>query len=203
MDGVVLDNTYDNNFWQNQIPSVLSKKKNISFDDAKRLAIQIFNFKKNTKDWYDLDYWSNMLGIDIEAEKRSDESLSRIRLYDNVVDTLSELKKHTRLILITNAHRKTLNIKLEKFNIEPYFHEMICAHELYYVKEDLQLWYMLRSKYKLNFDRTVLVEDTINNINVALSAGISSAIYVGVENFKPSDKILKLDSINQLLSTFN
>jgi len=203
MDGVVLDNTYDNNFWQNQIPSVLSKKKNISFDDAKRLAIQIFNFKKNTKDWYDLDYWSNMLGIDIEAEKRSDESLSRIRLYDNVVDTLSELKKHTRLILITNAHRKTLNIKLEKFNIEPYFHEMICAHELYYVKEDLQLWYMLRSKYKLNFDRTMLVEDTINNINVALSAGISSAIYVGVENFKPSDKILKLDSINQLLSTFN
>ena len=203
MDGVVLDNTYDNNFWQNQIPSVLSKKKNIPFDDAKRLAIQIFNFKKNTKDWYDLDYWSNMLGIDIEAEKRSDESLSRIRLYDNVVDTLSELKKHTRLILITNAHRKTLNIKLEKFNIEPYFHEMICAHELYYVKEDLQLWYMLRSKYKLNFDRTMLVEDTINNINVALSAGISSAIYVGVENFKPSDKILKLDSINQLLSTFN
>lgn len=203
MDGVVLDNTYDNNFWQNQIPSVLSKKKNISFDDAKRLAIQIFNFKKNTKDWYDLDYWSNMLGIDIEAEKRSDESLSRIRLYDNVVDTLSELKKHTRLILITNAHRKTLNIKLEKFNIEPYFHEMICAHELYYVKEDLQLWYMLRSKYKLNFDRTVLVEDTINNINVALSAGISSAIYVGVEEFKQSDKILKLDSINQLLSTFN
>ena len=203
MDGVVLDNTYDNNFWQNQIPSVLSKKKNIPFDDAKRLAIQIFNFKKNTKDWYDLDYWSNMLGIDIEAEKRSDESLSRIRLYDNVVDTLSELKKHTRLILITNAHRKTLNIKLEKFNIGPYFHEMICAHELYYVKEDLQLWYMLRSKYKLNFDRTMLVEDTINNINVALSAGISSAIYVGVENFKPSDKILKLDSINQLLSTFN
>ena len=203
MDGVVLDNTYDNNFWQNQIPSVLSKKKNIPFDDAKRLAIQIFNFKKNTKDWYDLDYWSNMLGIDIEAEKRSDESLSRIRLYDNVVDTLSELKKHTRLILITNAHRKTLNIKLEKFNIEPYFHEMICAHELYYVKEDLQLWYMLRSKYKLNFDRTMLVEDTINNINVALSAGVSSAIYVGVENFKPSDKILKLDSINQLLSTFN
>tara|TARA_B100000965_G_C19558296_1_gene743272 strand:+ start:293 stop:964 length:672 start_codon:yes stop_codon:yes gene_type:complete len=203
MDGVILDNTYDNNFWQNQIPGVLSKKKNISFDDAKRLAIQIFNFKKNTKDWYDLDYWSNMLGIDIEAEKRSEESLSKIKLYDNVTSTLAELKKQTRLILITNAHRKTLNIKLEKFDIKPYFHEMICAHELYYVKEDLQLWYMLRSKYKLDYEKTILVEDTINNIRVALSAGVSSAIYVGEEEFKPNEKILKLDSINQLLSTLN
>ena len=26
MDGVILDNTYDNNFWQNQIPSVLFEK---------------------------------------------------------------------------------------------------------------------------------------------------------------------------------
>ena len=201
MDGVILDNTYDNDFWQNQIPRVLSEKRNISFDDAKRLAIQIFNFKKNTKDWYDLDYWSNMLGIDIEAEKRSEESLSKIKLYDNVINTLIELKKNASLILITNAHRKTLNIKLEKFNIDPYFDEMICAHELHYVKEDLQLWYMLRSRYKLNFDKTILVEDTINNINVALSAGISYAVYVGEENFKPSEKILKLDSINQLLST--
>ena len=32
MDGVILDNTYDNNFWQNQIPSVLAKKRQISFE---------------------------------------------------------------------------------------------------------------------------------------------------------------------------
>tara|TARA_Y100000768_G_scaffold352301_1_gene303801 strand:- start:9919 stop:10596 length:678 start_codon:yes stop_codon:yes gene_type:complete len=203
MDGVILDNTYDNNFWQNHIPNVLSEKKNISFKDAKCLAVQIFNYKKNSKDWYDLDYWSNMLGIDIEAEKKSEESLSKIKLYDNVTDTLSELKKNIRLILITNAHRKTLNIKLDKYNIEPYFDAMVCSHELNYVKEDIQLWYMLRSEYRLNYDKTVLVEDTINNINVALSAGVSSAIYVGDEDFKPSDRILKLNSINQLLSAIN
>ena len=173
----------------------------MNIDQAIKITHSLFHYKKGYKDWYDLDYWSNMLGIDIEAEKRSEESLSKIKLYDNVINTLIELKKHTRLILITNAHRKTLNIKLEKFNIDPYFDEMICAHELHYVKEDLQLWYMLRSRYKLNFDKTILVEDTINNINVALSAGISSAVYVGEENFKPSEKILKLDSINQLLST--
>jgi putative hydrolase of the HAD superfamily len=203
MDGVILDNAYDNDFWQNQIPEVIADSKGIAFDDAKRLAIQIFNYKKNTKDWYDVDYWSNMLNIDIEAQKRSEKSFSRISLYDGVIDTLSVLKNKTRMILITNAHRKTLNIKLEKYNLTPYFDEMVCAHELNYVKEDIQLWYMLRSKYRLDYEKTLLVEDTINNINVGLSAGISGAIYVGDEKFTVSDKIIKLSSINQILSAVN
>ena len=203
MDGVILDNAYDNDFWQNQIPEVIADNKGIAFDDAKRLAIQIFNYKKNTKDWYDVDYWSNMLNIDIEAQKRSEKSFSRISLYDGVIDTLSVLKNKTKTILITNAHRKTLNIKLEKYNLNPYFDEMVCAHELNYVKEDIQLWYMLRSKYRLDYEKTLLVEDTINNINVGLSAGISGAIYVGDEKFTVSDKIIKLSSINQILSAVN
>jgi len=203
MDGVILDNAYDNDFWQNQIPEVIADNKGIAFDDAKRLAIQIFNYKKNTKDWYDVDYWSNMLNIDIEAQKRSEKSFSRISLYDGVIDTLNVLKNKTKMILITNAHRKTLNIKLEKYNLTPYFDEMVCAHELHYVKEDIQLWYMLRSKYRLDYEKTLLVEDTINNINVGLSAGISGAIYVGDEKFTVSDQIIKLSSIDQILSAVN
>ena len=203
MDGVILDNAYDNDFWQNQIPEVIADSKGIGFDDAKRLAIQIFNYKKNTKDWYDVDYWSNMLDIDIEAQKRSEKSFSRISLYDGVIDTLNVLKNKTKMILITNAHRKTLNIKLEKYNLTPYFDEIVCAHELHYVKEDIQLWYMLRSKYRLDYEKTLLVEDTINNINVGLSAGISGAIYVGDEKFTVSDQIIKLSSIDQILSAVN
>lgn len=203
MDGVILDNTYDNNFWQNQIPGVISKNKNISFEDAKRLAVQIFNYKKNTKDWYDVDYWSNMLNVDIEAEKRSSISFDRIQLYEGVTKTLNKLKDNFRLILITNAHRKTLNIKLEKYNLSPYFENMICAHELHYVKENIQLWYMLKSRFKLDYTKTLLIEDTINNIKVGLSAGISQAVYLGDEIYEDSKKILKLSSINDIFPTFN
>lgn len=203
MDGVILDNTYDNNFWQNQIPGVISKNKNISFEDAKRLAVQIFNYKKNTKDWYDVDYWSNMLNVDIEAEKRSSISFDRIQLYEGVTKTLNKLKDNFRLILITNAHRKTLNIKLEKYNLSPYFENMICAHELHYVKENIQLWYMLKSRFKLDYTKTLLIEDTINNIKVGLSAGISQAVYLGDEIYEDSKKILKLSSINDIFPAFN
>lgn len=203
MDGVILDNTYDNNFWQNQIPAVLADKKGCSFEDAKRLAVQIFNYKKNTMDWYDLDYWSNMLGIDIEEQKRLPESYDKIKLYDGVFDILRKIKKNRKIILITNAHRKTLNIKLKKYDLSPYFDDMVCAHELHYVKEDIQLWYMLRSKYQLDFKKTILIEDTIKNVLVGLSAGISGAVYLGNEEFSKKKNIVKHSSINDILSTFN
>ena len=203
MDGVILDNTYDNNFWQNQIPSVLSLKKNISFDDAKRLAIQIFNYKKNCKDWYDIDYWSNMLGIDIEEQKRAKESYDRIKLYDGAIEALKELKCSKHMILITNAHRKTLNIKLEKYDLSPYFDEMICSHELNYVKEDLQLWHILKSKFNLDYSKTVLVEDTLKNIKVGLSSGISSAIYLGSDQYSLNERIIRMSNITDIPSTFN
>ena len=163
MDGVILDNTYDNNFGKIRYLQFL-QRKGCSFEDAKRLAVQIFNYKKNTMDWYDLDYWSNMLGIDIEEQKRLPESYDKIKLYDGVFDILRKIKKDRKIILITNAHRKTLNIKLKKYDLSPYFDDMVCAHELHYVKEDIQLWYMLRSKYQLDFKKTILIEDTIKNI---------------------------------------
>jgi len=203
MDGVILDNTYDNNFWQNQIPAVLAEKKGWSFEDAKRLAVQIFNYKKNTMDWYDLDYWSNMLNIDIEEQKRLPESYDKIKLYDGVFDILKKIKKDRKIILITNAHRKTLNIKLKKYDLSPYFDDMVCAHELHYVKEDIQLWYLLRSKYQLDFKKTILIEDTIKNILVGLSAGINGAIYLGNEKFSKEKNIVLYSSINDILSTFN
>jgi len=203
MDGVILDNTYDNNFWQNQIPAALAKKRGCSFEDAKRLAVQIFNYKKNTMDWYDLDYWSNMLDIDIEEQKRLPESYDKIKLYDGVFDILKKIKKDRKIILITNAHRKTLKIKLKKYDLSPYFDDMVCAHELHYVKEDIQLWYMLRSKYQLDFKKTILIEDTIKNILVGLSAGISGAVYLGNEEFSKRQNIVMHSSINDILSTFN
>ena len=144
-----------------------------------------------------------MLNIDIESEKRSSISFDRIQLYEGVTETLNKLKNNFRLILITNAHRKTLNIKLEKYDLNPYFENMICAHELHYVKENIQLWYMLKSRFKLDYTKTLLIEDTINNIKVGLSAGISQAVYLGDESYEDSKKILKLSSINDIFSAFN
>ena len=61
---------------------------------------------------------------------------------------------------------------------------------------------MLRSRYRIDFAKTVLIEDTIKNIHIGLSAGISKAIYLGNEKYVSSNKILKMSSINDVPSAF-
>ena len=62
---------------------------------------------------------------------------------------------------------------------------------------------MLKSRYKIDFTKTVLIEDTIKNIHVGLSAGISKAIYLGNEKYNLTDKIIKMSSIDDVSSAFN
>ena len=68
LDGVILDTSYDNYFWQEYIPRVYAKKNNISEKDAINYTHTLFRYKKKTKDWYDVDYWSNILDINIIQE---------------------------------------------------------------------------------------------------------------------------------------
>ena len=203
LDGVILDTNYDNYFWQKYVPSVYAKKKNLSEKDAISVTHALFNYKRKSKDWYDVDYWSNVLDIDIIEEKKKQENMSLIKLKKNAIETLEKLKDLDKsLFLVTNAHRKTLGIKLSKFSLVEYFNEVVCSHELHYVKEDIQFWHLLRVKYDIDYDISVLVEDTFDNIISAHHAGLKNFVYIGNEE-KSTDKIrpLFLSSFSELTSS--
>jgi len=181
LDGVILDTSYDNYFWQKHIPRVYAQKKGIDEKDAISVTHTLFNYKKKTKDWYDIVYWSNLLDIDIIHEKKKSENMSLIKLHD---------------------HRKTLEIKLSKFNLSKYFDELICSHELGYVKEDIQFWHLLRNKLQIDYNDSVLIEDTFDNIKSAHHAGVSNFVYINNEK-KDLGKIkpLTLGSLSELASS--
>ena len=203
LDGVILDTSYDNYFWQKHIPRVYAQKKAIDEKDAVNVTHSLFNYKKKTKEWYDIVYWSNLLDIDIVHEKKKSENMSLIKLQKgslNILERLRELNK--KLFLVTNAHRKTLEIKLSKFDLSIYFDEIICSHELGYIKEDIQFCHILRNKLQVDYNDSVLIEDTFDNIRSAHHAGVGSFIYINNEkkdlgNIKP----LILRSLSDLASS--
>ena len=141
MDGVLLDTAYDNHFWQEHIPTRYAELKSMNIDQAIKITHSLFHYKKGYKDWYDLDYWSNMLGLDIEQEKLSANMIDKIKLKKGAIDFLEKYHKEKNLFLVTNAHRKTLNIKMKKFPLIKYFKKIICSHELKYVKEEIPFWF--------------------------------------------------------------
>ena len=203
LDGVILDTSYDNYFWQKHIPRVYAQKKAIDEKDAVNVTHSLFNYKKKTKEWYDIVYWSNLLDIDIVHEKKKSENMSLIKLQKgslNILERLRELNK--KLFLVTNAHRKTLEIKLSKFDLSIYFDEIICSHELGYIKEDIQFWHILRNKLQVDYNDSVLIEDTFDNIRSAHHAGVGSFIYINKEK-KDLGKIkpLILRSLSDLASS--
>ena len=198
MDGVLLDTAYDNYFWQRHIPEIYAKKNSYSTEQAIKITHTLFNMKKRTKDWYDLNYWSNMLGINVEREKLSEEMIDRIKLKDNILPTLDYLKNECRLYLVTNAHRKTLDIKLKKFPLQKYFVKIICSHELGFIKEDIQFWFLLRNKLKIDFKRSVLIEDTFDNIKAASHANLKSIYITDDKNI--NDGLIKMKCLSLLPS---
>ena len=203
LDGVILDTTYDNYFWQKHVPRVYADKHNVSYENAINFTHALFNYKRKTKDWYDIDYWSNMLSIDIKKEKEKSENMKKISLIKGAIEILDKIKNIKKdLFLITNAHRKTLNIKMSKYELSKYFNEMICSHELGYVKEDIQFWHILKNKLNIDYKKTVLIEDTFDNIKSAFHAGIKKSIYISNnKNIKEPIKPIIINTLSDLAAS--
>jgi len=200
MDGVLLDTAYDNHFWQEHIPTRYAELKSMNIDQAIKITHSLFHYKKGYKDWYDLDYWSNMLGLDIEQEKLSANMIDKIKLKKGAIDFLEKYQKEKNLFLVTNAHRKTLNIKMKKFPLIKYFKKIICSHELKYVKEEIPFWFILRNKLGVDYDKSVLIEDTIDNVKSAYHAGLKSILISDVTiNFRDTTCIQDLSSFSSSL----
>lgn len=203
LDGVILDTKYDNYFWQTHIPKIYAKVHNISESDAINVTHTLFYYKKKTMEWYDINYWSNILSIDIAEEKLKKENMDKISLKKGSLEVLDKLKRtRKKLFLITNAHRDTLNIKLKKFDISKYFDDMICSHELGYVKEDIQFWHILRIKLQLDLKYSALIEDTFDNILSAHHAGLRNFVYISKEGYSGNDISPKVfDSFSKIASS--
>ena len=199
MDGVLLDTEYDNYFWQKHIPLKYAELKSIDTDQAIKITHTLFNFKKGNKDWYDLDYWSNMLGLDVEKEKLSDDMINRIKLKKGAIEFLDKYHNDKNLYLVTNAHRKTLNIKMQKFPLMNYFKMLICSHELRHVKEEIPFWFILRNKLGIDYNKSILIEDTIDNVKSANHAGLRSILIGDSLNYKDMPCFNDLSSFSSSL----
>ena len=113
MDGTLLDLHFDNYFWQEYLPEYWGKPKGMDVDTAKAALIPRFKAMEGSLAWYCLDYWSEELGLDVFKLKYDVEHLIKTRPYtEELLCKLNEMDK--AVVLVTNAHEKILDVKLEK-----------------------------------------------------------------------------------------
>lgn len=177
MDGTLLDRRFDDHFWLEHVPKRWAERNGASIDHAKAHLYALFRSQENTLNWTDLDYWSDRLNMDIPLLKTEVQHL--IAVHPFVVEFLLFLKQHRKAAwLVTNAHSKTLDLKMKTTLLGPYFDGVISAHQVGLPKEDDRFWGALQKFIPYEPARTMLGEDSETNLGTAARFGLGYLVYI-------------------------
>jgi 5'-nucleotidase len=177
MDGTLLDLKFDNFFWQELIPSRYAALKGLAHAEAVATLEPRFAAARGTLEWYCLDHWSRELGLDVAALKR--EAEDHIDFLPDVPEFLLAVRAlQKRAVLVTNAHRGSLSIKLARTGLARYVDAIHSSHDLGAPKEDARFWGRLQAIEPFEPGRTMLVDDSLPVLRSAHAYGISRVIAI-------------------------
>jgi len=187
MDGTLLDLYFDEYFWGHLVPEKYAEKHNITFGAAKELLFKIYRSHEKTLKWTDLDFWSREFHLDIPALTEQIKHL--IEVHPHVIDFLKMMKKHRKkVILVTNAHYKAINIKLKKTQIGGYFDSVLCSFDTGYPKESIEFWHKAERLLKFDKEKTLFIDDTEDVLKTAKEYGIRYLLFKAGANSKAKPK---------------
>jgi putative hydrolase of the HAD superfamily len=203
MDGTLLDKYFDDYFWETLIPKEYAKKYDLSFKEAKDRVVKLYHLEEGSLNWTDLDFWSKKLNLDIPFLKGQISHL--IDIHPDAKTFLTFLKKMNKnLALITNAHYKTLSLKLKQTKIGPYFNEVLSCFEIGLPKEDKSFWLKLKEKFNFDPTHTLFIDDNEGPLLAAKEAGIKYLFFKSRPSSKsppklPKNNFLKIEYFKELM----
>ncbi len=203
MDGTLLDLRFDNYFWHEIVPTKFANKHGIGIEEANLYLKPLFKKMEGSLNWYCLDYWTKELDIDILRLKR--DITEHIKVLPHVYEFLIKLNYTSRnVLLVTNAHRDSLNLKLEKTKIDFYFDQIISSHDYGVPKEDNVFWQKLQQDHLIDLNKTILFDDSLAVLDAAQNFGIKNLIFVSKpDSSLPSNftsKFTYIDDFSELIN---
>jgi putative hydrolase of the HAD superfamily len=177
MDGTLLDLNFDNHFWKEFVPLKFAEQHNLSVTEAKRQLQPRFKSMEGKLEWYCLDYWTQALQLDIVGLKTELSEL--IAVLPHVMEFLTKLQQSPKkVLLVTNAHRNSLNLKMEKTCLQVFFDDIISSHDVGFAKEHAEFWALLEQRHTFVKSSTLLVDDSLAVLNAAKQFGIGHLLAV-------------------------
>lgn len=171
MDGTLLDLHFDNHFWLHHVPLCYAEKHGLSQEEANQHLMNRYAEVRGSLDWYCVDFWTRELALDIEKLKH--DTSEKISIRPDVVPFLSWLNANNkRVVLVTNAHPASLNLKMDKTSLHVHFDKIINAHDIGLAKENEGFWKTLQDYEPYNKQATMLIDDNLEVLESAHEYGI-------------------------------
>jgi HAD superfamily hydrolase (TIGR01509 family) len=177
MDGTLLDLNFDNHFWQVHVPVRYADIRGTSREAAREELMARYHARAGTLEWYSVDFWQTELELDIM--KLKEEVAHLIAVHPHVVEFLIAVRAAgKRVALVTNAHHKSLTLKMACTGLQPHFDALITSHELGLAKEDTGFWRRLQPLFPFDPERSLLVDDSLPVLDSARAYGIRHLVSV-------------------------
>ena len=187
MDGTLLDLHYDNHFWMEHLPQRYAELHGVSRAMAELEMAPLFEQNAGTLNWYCLDFWSAELKLPLRELKL--ETAHLISLRPDAETFLMAIKQAgKRVIMITNAHRDSLSLKMERVQLAPYFERMISSHDYGFAKENAQFWDALHADIAFEPGRSLFIDDTLPILRSARTFGIAHLLAVSQPDSRKGPK---------------
>ena len=171
MDGTVLDLRFDNLFWLEALPRRWGEQRGLDAAEALAQLKPRFDAKRGTLDWYCIDHWSEELGFDVATLKS--EMRHYIRFLPRATDFLARVRAlGKRVLLTTNAHPISLDIKNRQAGLAGHFDELVSSHEFGVPKESPEFWVRLAGGHGVATESTLFVDDSRPVLEAARVAGV-------------------------------
>ncbi len=202
MDGTLLDLHFDNHFWLTHVPKCYAEKHDLSHEEAHRQLMCRYTEVRGRLEWYCVDFWTRELSLDIEQLKH--DLAEKIAIRPDVIDFLSWLNDNDkRVVLVTNAHPASLNLKMDKTNLHVHFDKIINAHEIGLAKENEGFWEKLQQFEPYKKEHTMLIDDNLEVLDCAHEYGIQYCLGIQQPDSQgdaiSSEKYRVVDSFKQML----
>ncbi len=171
MDGTLLDLHFDTFFWLEHLPLRYAEIHKMDEGEAREWLHETIMQQQGTLNWYCLDYWTRELNVPITDLKVEIEE--KIAFRPHVHDFLKTLKEENiRAVIVTNAHRGSLSLKIKKTGLDQLVDDVICSHDFGLPKENPEFWEQLQQVEPFDKQRTLLVDDSLSVLKSAREYGI-------------------------------
>lgn len=177
MDGTLVDTTFDKFFWGEELPKIYSIQHNVSLEDAKKFcAKQYKSVSMHNVNWYKAPFWFSRLKIKVSADDLVNDMRHHIVLYPDALPVLKKLSKKLDLVLMSNASRYFLNIKVDACKIDKFFsHKISCIDDFRNTKNAPKAFHCMLKKIRKKPENVLHVGDHWNfDYLVPQSMGIKS-----------------------------
>jgi HAD superfamily hydrolase (TIGR01509 family) len=171
LDGTLLDQAYDNHIWRDLVPQRFALAHAMELHAAYAEIKERFLERTGTLDWYDIDYWSRTLEIDIGALHR--EVRSHVAWLPGAQDFLGRMRTAgKRLLLLTNSHPIALAVKHEETGVLDLLDAAVTSHQYGHPKENPAFWKAAIADLGFEPARSLFADDNSKMLEAARAAGV-------------------------------